>query len=96
MTWEKLGTFLTPRLWYGWVACVVLWICWFASMGMGHQPPLDLHFTTLEVAAVVLAVGVVALVSQDGETHWMEGVMLLGVYAILALAFFHFPSPASP
>jgi hypothetical protein len=35
MTWDKFGTFLTPRLWYGWVACVVLWICWFVSMGMG-------------------------------------------------------------
>src|SRR5262249_43338744 len=35
MTWEKVATFLRPRLWYGWVACVVLWICWFISMGMG-------------------------------------------------------------
>jgi len=35
MTWEKFGTFLTPRLWLGWAACAALWICWFVSMGMG-------------------------------------------------------------
>jgi Ca2+:H+ antiporter len=40
---------------------------------------------------VIFAVGVLALVAQDGETHWMEGIMLLGVYVILALAFYHLP-----
>jgi Ca2+:H+ antiporter len=64
----------------------------FASMLMGLQPTLDLHFTILEMVTLVLAVLVLALVSQDGESHWMEGVMLLGVYVILALAFFHLPS----
>lgn len=63
----------------------------FASMVMGHDRPLDLHFTLMETAAVILSVGVLALVCQDGETHWMEGVMLLGVYIILALAFLHLP-----
>ena len=33
-------------------------------------------------------------VAQDGETHWMEGVMLLGVYVIIALAFYHLPDVA--
>jgi Ca2+:H+ antiporter len=63
----------------------------FASMLMGHAHPLDLHFSPLELIAVVLAVGVVALVCQDGESHWMEGAMLLAVYLILALAFYHLP-----
>jgi Ca2+:H+ antiporter len=51
----------------------------------------DLHFSVMEVIAVVLAVGVMSMVSQDGETHWMEGVMLLAVYVMLALAFYHLP-----
>jgi len=63
-------------------------------MLMGHAHPLDLHFTPLEVIAVTLSVGVLALVSFDGETHWMEGVMLLGVYVIFALAFYHLPDVA--
>lgn len=66
----------------------------FASMLMGHAQPLDLHFTVLETITVILAVGVLALVSLDGETHWMEGVMLLGVYVILGLAFYHLPEGA--
>jgi Ca2+/H+ antiporter len=31
----------------------------------------------------------------DGERHWMEGVMLLAVYLIVALTFFHLPSEKS-
>ena len=62
-----------------------------SSMLMGHSHPLDLHFTRLEMIAIILAVSVLALVSQDGESHWMEGAMLLAVYIILALAFYHLP-----
>lgn len=66
----------------------------FASVLMGHAQPLDLHFSLMELITVLLAVGVLALVCQDGETHWMEGVLLLGVYVILALAFYHLPEVA--
>jgi Ca2+:H+ antiporter len=64
----------------------------FASMLMGHSHPLDLNFSLMELLAMVVSVAVLALVSQDGESHWFEGVMLLAVYGILALAFFHLPS----
>ncbi len=73
------------------VALFVTPVLVFASLVMGHGHPLDLHFTLLETITVVLAVGVLALVCQDGETHWMEGAMMLGVYAIMALAFYHMP-----
>jgi Ca2+:H+ antiporter len=62
-----------------------------ASILMGHPQVLDLHFTPMELITVIAAIGILALVSQDGETHWMEGVMLLAVYGILALAFYHLP-----
>lgn len=52
---------------------------------------MDLLFTPLEVVAIVASVAVVALISQDGESNWMEGVLLLAVYAILGLAFFFLP-----
>ncbi len=54
--------------------------------------PMDLVFTTMEVVAITASVGIIALVSQDGETHWMEGVQLLAVDAILAVAFFFLPA----
>ena len=53
--------------------------------------PLNLIFTPFEVAAVTLSVLIVGFVAMDGESHWMEGVMLVGVYAILAIAFFFLP-----
>jgi Ca2+:H+ antiporter len=30
-------------------------------------------------------------VSIDGESHWMEGAMLIAVYVILAIAFYFLP-----
>jgi len=59
------------------------------SLAMGHEHPLDLHFTRLEVAALFLSVAVTALVCNDGETNWFEGAMLVALYLILALAFYH-------
>jgi Ca2+:H+ antiporter len=67
----------------------------FSSMIMGHSRPLDLHFTPLELISVILAVAVLAMICQDGETHWMEGALLLGVYVIIALAFYHMPESIS-
>jgi Ca2+:H+ antiporter len=77
------------------IALFVAPVLVFASMIMGHDRAFDLHFTTMELIAVVVAAGVFALVAQDGECHWMEGVMLLAVYLIIAFTFFHLPSEKS-
>lgn len=53
--------------------------------------PMDLLFTTFEVVSVGLAVGIVSLISIDGESNWMEGVQSLAVYVILAIAFYFLP-----
>ena len=53
--------------------------------------PMNLLFTTFEVVSVVLSVGVVSLIAMDGESNWMEGVQLLAVYVILAIAFYFLP-----
>ncbi len=62
----------------------------FASYLTPHGP-MDLRFTPFEVLAVGIAVGVVNLVAQDGESNWLEGALLLAVYLVLALAFFYLP-----
>jgi Ca2+:H+ antiporter len=51
--------------------------------------PLGLEFTLLEVAGVMLSVMAVAHLASDGRTNWFEGVQLLAIYAILAVAFFY-------
>jgi Ca2+:H+ antiporter len=58
----------------------------FLSYAMGPRP-MSLEFTALEVAAVLMSVLAVKSVALDGESHWMEGVLLLAVYAVLAVAF---------
>jgi Ca2+:H+ antiporter len=56
-----------------------------------RETPMDLLFSTMEVAAVFLAVMVARMVAEDGESNWLEGAMLLTVYAILGVAFFYLP-----
>lgn len=53
--------------------------------------PLTLHFDGFEVLAVLAAVGVVNFVTLDGETNWLEGLMLVATYLLLAVAFFFHP-----
>jgi Ca2+:H+ antiporter len=57
-------------------------------LGLVVGQPMDLVFTPLEVASVAVAVGITALIAFDGESNWLEGALLLGVYAILAVSFF--------
>lgn len=72
------------------IALLVAPVLVFCSYFFGT--PLDLIFTPFEVAAVTISVLIVGFVSMDGESHWMEGVMLVGVYAMLAIAFYFLPS----
>ncbi|MCG8467373.1 MAG: cation transporter, partial [Gemmatimonadetes bacterium] len=60
----------------------------FLSFVIGPRP-MDLVFSPLEVVAVAISVLVVGQISDDGESHWMEGALLLGVYVVLGLAFFN-------
>ena len=54
---------------------------------------MNLVFTPLEIAAVAAAVGISSLIAIDGETNWLEGALLMLVYAILAVSFFEFVGP---
>jgi Ca2+:H+ antiporter len=54
--------------------------------------PLDLEFSAMEVAALILAVMLARMVTEDGESNWLEGAMLLMIYAIIGLAFFFLPA----
>ena len=68
------------------VALLVAPVLVFVSYLFGK--PLDLLFTTFEIAAIALSVGILNLIAIDGESNWMEGVLLLAVYSILGLAFY--------
>ncbi|HEU5118425.1 MAG TPA: calcium/proton exchanger [Isosphaeraceae bacterium] len=62
-----------------------------------REQPMDLLFSTMEIVAVILAALIARAVAEDGESNWLEGAMLLMIYALLALAFFFLPEKkASP
>jgi Ca2+:H+ antiporter len=74
------------------IALFVAPVLVFLSYAIAPQP-MDLLFTVFEVVSVGLAVLTIAMIAHDGETHWMEGVQLLAVYAILVLGFYFLPAP---
>jgi Ca2+:H+ antiporter len=58
----------------------------FAGLILGAE--MDLVFRPFEVVALGLATVVSAILTLDGESHWFEGVQLLAVYAMVAVAAF--------
>ena len=58
----------------------------FAGLLLGAG--MDLVFRPFEVVALGLATGVAAILTLDGESHWFEGVQLLAVYGMVAVAAF--------
>lgn len=61
----------------------------FISILIGNR--MTLAFDLFELIAIGLSVAVVSAVANDGESNWFEGLMLLIVYAIVAVGFFYLP-----
>jgi Ca2+:H+ antiporter len=54
--------------------------------------PMDLVFSLGETFAIMIAAFVAAHMTSDGHSNWFTGVLLLGLYLILAIGFFHAPA----
>jgi Ca2+:H+ antiporter len=54
--------------------------------------PMSLLFNAFEITAIALSVLATSIVVVDGESNWVEGMQLLSVYLILALAFYFVPA----
>jgi Ca2+:H+ antiporter len=55
---------------------------------------MSLHFETFETVAFAVSVLVVTYTVQDGKSNYLEGAMLLGLYIIIAVAFYAVPADA--
>ncbi|HIK37168.1 MAG: calcium/proton exchanger [Geminocystis sp.] len=53
--------------------------------------PMDLNFNPFELVAVAVAVLIANSISADGNCNWLEGILLLATYTIIALAFYFHP-----
>jgi Ca2+:H+ antiporter len=71
------------------IALFVAPVLVLVSRALGH--PMDLIFTPLELAILVLATAIFAYISLDGEANWLEGIQLFAVYVVAASAFFLLP-----
>lgn len=49
---------------------------------------------SVETVAFAVSVLVVTYTVQDGKSNYLEGAMLLGLYVIIAVAFYAVPSEA--
>ncbi|KAI9761767.1 MAG: hypothetical protein M4579_000861 [Chaenotheca gracillima] len=56
--------------------------------------PMTLHFQTFETVVFFLSVLICNYLIQDGSSNYLEGAMLLGMYIIIALAFYVQPDDA--
>jgi Ca2+:H+ antiporter len=68
------------------VALLVAPLLVLAGVLLGQN--MNLVFTPFEVAAIGMSTIVTAIITLDGESHWFEGVQLLAVYAMVAVAAF--------
>jgi Ca2+:H+ antiporter len=74
------------------IALVVAPVLVLASWMAGY--PMNLVFgSPLDLFAIAGAAFIVRSVAADGETTWFEGLLLVGVYLLFALAYY-FESPA--
>lgn len=63
-------------------------------LGWIMDRPMSLHFETFETVSFFLASLVVVLLIQDGKSNYLEGLLCLGMYLIIALAFYVLPDDA--
>lgn len=62
----------------------------FIALLFGER--LLLVYNNFELVALAVTSIIAAIIALDGETNWLEGAMLLALYAILALAFYFVPA----
>lgn len=61
----------------------------FTGVLMGE--PMNLSFSIFEVVAILLTIIVAREVLNAGTANWMEGLVLLATYLIVAIGFYHLP-----
>ncbi|KAJ8592050.1 calcium/proton exchanger [Rhizopogon salebrosus TDB-379] len=66
-------------------------IPFIVTLGWIMGKPLTLLFDPLESVVLFLSVITVNYVVQDGKSNWLEGMILMCLYLILAVTFWYYP-----
>ena len=69
------------------ITLVVAPVLVIASWAIGH--PMNLVFASpLDLFSIASAAFILRAIASDGETNWFEGLVLVGAYVMIALAYF--------
>ncbi|KAL6710400.1 hypothetical protein ACN47E_009346 [Coniothyrium glycines] len=55
---------------------------------------MTLYFDTFQIAILFVSILLVNYLIQDGKSHWLEGILLMASYIIIALAAWFYPDIA--
>jgi Ca2+:H+ antiporter len=69
------------------VALLVAPVLVFLGVVFGRE--MDLLFSPLEVVAIVMAVYLTRNLTYDGESTWLEGLILISLYVLFGIAFLY-------
>ncbi|KAI8071125.1 calcium/proton exchanger [Gilbertella persicaria] len=64
-------------------------------IGWGMNVEMSLYFNIYETAVLLIAVIMVNYLIMDGESNWLEGLMLIAVYIVIAISFYYYPDGGS-
>ena len=73
------------------IALLVVPVLVITSPVLGN--PVNILFSTAEVAAIFGSVLVISQISQDGQANWLSGVQMLVLYGLIGVLFYFLPSP---
>ncbi|RKP25271.1 Sodium/calcium exchanger protein-domain-containing protein [Syncephalis pseudoplumigaleata] len=65
-------------------------------IGWAIGQPMTLFFHGFETVVLFVSVLITNYLIMDGKSNWLEGMMLLSTYAIVAVAFFYYPDEDKP
>ncbi|KAF2665621.1 hypothetical protein BT63DRAFT_70084 [Microthyrium microscopicum] len=61
-------------------------------IGWGIGVPMDLNFEIFDAAVLILAIIVVGNLMRDGKSNYLEGLLCIFVYLIIAISAFYYPN----
>jgi Ca2+:H+ antiporter len=65
-------------------------------LGMIMGRNMDLILSTVEVIAIVMAIYLTRILTDDGESSWLGGLMLIGIYILFGIGLLYDPSTKPP
>merc|ERR1712078_824782 len=63
-------------------------------VGWAVDQPMDLNFHPFQLGVLAVSIFVVTSILNNGQSTWVEGVMLLVAYLVIGLVYF-FESPGT-